>query len=147
MNLAIFLSQIRSFTQRKGIEIDENALGMLSSAIFTIDTIISNATIKPTDEKDNVDFIFNLDSNVFNVRPYITCGSCMVSSFWLGFSTDFSGFCHFALDLCLFITFSWSFIFSDKYSSFRSCYLIVFSLETRNLTNFFSTNFPQMDRS
>lgn len=79
VNLAIFLSQLRSYSEREGVPIDRNTVDMLSEAVYTIDRIVSNTNPKPPTENDSVDFIFNLETESYKIRPYIVCRLCSVS--------------------------------------------------------------------
>lgn len=75
VNLAIFLSQLKAFKQSTELSISHTTLNMLSETIYTTDSIIESAQVKASDE-NNVDFIFNLPTDLFKIRPYISCRLC-----------------------------------------------------------------------
>lgn len=79
VNLAIFLSHLRSYSQREDVSIDRTTVDMLSEAVYTIDRIVSGTKPKPPTENDAVEFIFNLEPEFYKIRPYIACRLCSVS--------------------------------------------------------------------
>lgn len=78
VNLAIFLSQLKTFKQNPELSINQATLDMLSDTVYTIDNIIENAPMNGSTDRNDVDFIFNLPSDLYKIRPYISCRLCSV---------------------------------------------------------------------
>lgn len=62
-----------------GLSVNKRTLDMLSEVIHLIDDVVANSTVAKTQQESDVDFIFNLRSDFYKIRPYIACCLCAVS--------------------------------------------------------------------
>lgn len=52
---------------------------MMQEVIYLIDDVVANATVDGTQQTNDVDFILNLRSDFYKIRPTITCCLCAVN--------------------------------------------------------------------
>lgn len=76
---AVFLKRLRLYSEQKNVQINEKTGELLLAAVDYIDKLIANADMVSTTEPDNVNFIFDLNDQQFDLRQYIMCRLCVVS--------------------------------------------------------------------
>lgn len=79
VNLAVFLKHLRLLSERNDIVINEKTCNLLIEAVYSIDRVIANATIDESSDKNDIDFVLDLNEKQFKLRPYIICRLCSVS--------------------------------------------------------------------
>lgn len=85
VNLAVFLKHLRLLSERNDIVINEKTCNLLIEAVYSIDRVIANATIDESSDKNDIDFVLDLNEKQFKLRPYIICRLCSVSVSFLNY--------------------------------------------------------------
>lgn len=78
IEVAVFLKQLRIFSEQNNTQIDEKTAEMLLDIVVNIDKLIANAEMVRTISSDNVNFVFDLNEQHFDLRHYIMCRLCSV---------------------------------------------------------------------
>lgn len=79
MEIGVFIYQLRSFTERKNVQIGGETVKLLLEAVSNIDELVGNATEIHLPNEASVDFLKTLDRRHYELRRNIMCRICIVS--------------------------------------------------------------------
>lgn len=79
IEIGVFLRRLRLYSDRENMQINEKTAELLLDAVLYIDKVIANAEMTPDTGNSNVNFLFDLDEQQFDLRQYIMCRPCVVS--------------------------------------------------------------------
>lgn len=78
IEVAVFLKRLRMFSEQNNAQINEKTAEMLLDIVVNIDKLIANAEMISPTSSSNVDFVFDLNEQHFDLRHYIMCRLCIV---------------------------------------------------------------------
>lgn len=78
IEIGVFLRQLRSYSEQEMVKINDTTMELLLDAVDTIDKLIAISTNVPNTDQKNVNFLFGLNGQQFDLRQYIMCRLCAV---------------------------------------------------------------------
>lgn len=79
IEIGVFLRRLRLYSDRKMVKVNEKTHALLLDTIDCIDKLIANSEMDGADtNNNNVDFLFDLNEQHFDLRQYIMCRLCIV---------------------------------------------------------------------
>lgn len=78
VNLAVFLSQLRSYSKHHNLRISQSTSDMMVEVADLFDEIFENSVVKNGQKQNDADFIFKLRSDEYELRTNIICYFCLV---------------------------------------------------------------------
>lgn len=79
IEIGVFLRRLRLYSKQESIKINEETVKLLVDAVDCIDKLIGNSEKISNTNHDNVNFLFDLNEQQFDLRQYIMCRLCVVS--------------------------------------------------------------------
>lgn len=79
IEIGVFLRRLRLYSKQKSIKINEKTVELLVDTVDWIDKLIGNSEMISNTDHDNVNFLFDLNEQQFDLRQYIMCRLCVVS--------------------------------------------------------------------
>lgn len=79
IEIGVFLRRLRLYSDRETAKVNEKTHALLLDTIDCIDKLIANSEMVGADtNNNNVDFLFDLNEQHFDLRQYIMCRLCIV---------------------------------------------------------------------
>lgn len=78
IEIGVFIRRLRLYSERKNVKVDEKTAELLMDVVILIDKVIANSEIIPK-TNDDINFLFDLNEQQFDLRQYIMCRLCAVS--------------------------------------------------------------------
>lgn len=79
MEIGVFLRYLRCFSKIENVQINEKSVQLMEEADSIMRQLVQNAQIIGNSTKNDVDFIFGLNENQYELQRNILCRKCCVS--------------------------------------------------------------------
>lgn len=79
VEIGVYLRYLKCFSKIENVQISEKTVQLMQEANWIMRQLCINAEIVADTAKNDVDFIFELDENQFELQRHIYCRNCRVS--------------------------------------------------------------------
>lgn len=80
VEIGVFLRYLQCFSKIENVQISAKTVQLMQEANFVMRQMCVDAEIVADTAKNDVDFIFQLDENQFELQRHIYCRNCRVST-------------------------------------------------------------------
>lgn len=77
---AVFLRQLRMFSEQNKLQINEQTAELFMDVVQNVEQLTEAAEMVPVKSEDSTDFLLDLNEKHFDLKQYIMCRMCIVSS-------------------------------------------------------------------